>query len=111
MKEFLEESELVAMAGAKEGSKDARKQIEWLASRGWVFEVSASNRPVVGRVYTRLKLAGVSPSTVSAEPWTLDLSGVEWHEAEGQTKSGVAAQDDQTNTPTQVREDLGRLLQ
>ncbi|WP_185268925.1 DUF4224 domain-containing protein [Halopseudomonas xiamenensis] len=73
--EFLEEPELVVMTG----SKTPKKQIEWLASRGWVFEVNASNRPVVGRIYTRLKLSGVNPTsdTASAEPWTLDLSRVE----------------------------------
>lgn len=73
--EFLEEPELVAMTGAKA----PKKQIEWLAARGWVYEVSASNRPVVGRIYMRLKLSGVNPSaeTASAEPWTLDLSRVE----------------------------------
>lgn len=73
--EFLEEPELVAMTGAKA----AKKQIEWLAARGWVFEVNAAKRPVVGRLYTRLKLSGVDPSaeSASAEPWTLDLSRVE----------------------------------
>lgn len=73
--EFLEEPELAAMTGRARASE----QIKWLESRGWVFEVNAAKRPVVGRLYTRLKLSGVDPSAeaASAEPWTLDLSRVE----------------------------------
>lgn len=73
--EFLEEPELVAMTGAKA----AWKQIEWLEDRGWVYEVTASNRPIVGRIYTRMKLSGVAPSeqSVTAEPWAFDLSKVD----------------------------------
>lgn len=72
--ETLEDDELVAITGYRLPSK----QIAWLKLKGWEFVTSGANRPVVGRVYARLKLAGVKPSTTNAvaEPWSLDLSRV-----------------------------------
>ncbi|MGU5240894.1 DUF4224 domain-containing protein, partial [Pseudomonas aeruginosa] len=37
---------------------------------------TAANRPIVGRVYARLKLAGVKPTMEATEKWSLDLSRV-----------------------------------
>ncbi|MGL3348657.1 DUF4224 domain-containing protein, partial [Pseudomonas aeruginosa] len=42
----------------------------------WKYAVTAANRPIVGRVYARLKLAGVKPTIAAAEEWSLDLSKV-----------------------------------
>jgi len=72
--EFLSEEELAAMIGAK----SPRRQASWLDEKGWRYELNAAKRPVVGRIYARLKLAGVKPSASSAvdEPWNLDLSKV-----------------------------------
>ena len=54
------------------------RQIQWLANNGWQYVLTGARRPIVGRVYARLKLAGVKPSTTNAvaETWTLDLSRV-----------------------------------
>jgi len=73
--EFLEDAELVAMTGRTRSSE----QIKWLNARGWKYELTANSKPIVGRVYTRLKLAGVKPSeqTAVVEPWSLDLSRVD----------------------------------
>ncbi|MDP2244064.1 DUF4224 domain-containing protein [Pseudomonas sp.] len=72
--ETLSDGELVAITGYRLPSK----QIAWLRQKSWEFVTSGANRPVVGRLYARLKLAGVRPSTVNAvtEPWSLDLSRV-----------------------------------
>ncbi|MCY1298843.1 hypothetical protein D9M69_442920 [compost metagenome] len=72
--EFLSEDELATMICAKRASK----QIEWLNSRQWKFELNAAGKPVVGRIYARLRLAGIKPNAASATevPWTLDLSKV-----------------------------------
>ncbi|TRO21991.1 DUF4224 domain-containing protein [Ectopseudomonas mendocina] len=72
--EFLTEDELAAMICAK----SARKQMQWLDSHGWRYERNAAGKPIVGRIYARLKLAGVRPteSTAVAEPWQIDLSKV-----------------------------------
>ncbi|QRY82453.1 DUF4224 domain-containing protein [Pseudomonas sp. PDNC002] len=50
----------------------------WLKANGWVYEVYAAGRPIVGRIYARLKLAGVKPTSSAAveEPWQLDLRDV-----------------------------------
>ncbi|WP_223818586.1 DUF4224 domain-containing protein [Pseudomonas aeruginosa] len=54
------------------------KQIEWLENHHWNYETNAVGRPIVGRVYARLRLAGVHPTrtTVSDPAWSLDLSNV-----------------------------------
>ncbi|NMY89778.1 DUF4224 domain-containing protein [Pseudomonas oryzihabitans] len=72
--EFLDGQELATMIGRKQ----ARAQRAWLDSHGWRYEINAAGRPVVGRVYARLKLAGVRPNAANAatETWALDLSKV-----------------------------------
>nr|WP_271412224.1 DUF4224 domain-containing protein [Pseudomonas sp. Q1-7] len=72
--EFLSEEELAAMIGAKRASK----QIEWLRSRRWKYELNAAGKPVVGRIYAREKLGGREPKAAlpASEPWVLDLSNV-----------------------------------
>ena len=72
--EILAEDEICAITGFKL----ARSQINWLNQHGWHYELTGTRRPVVGRVYARLKLAGVKPNGANAvaETWTLDLSKI-----------------------------------
>lgn len=72
--ETLSEEELTAITGYQLPSK----QIQWLTENRWEFVLTGARRPIVGRVYARLKLAGVKPSASNAvaETWTLDLSNV-----------------------------------
>ena len=72
--EILAEDEICAITGFKL----ARSQINWLDQHGWHYELTGTRRPVVGRVYARLKLAGVKPNGANAvaETWTLDLSKI-----------------------------------
>ena len=72
--EILAEDEISAITGFKL----ARSQINWLDQHGWHYELTGTRRPVVGRVYARLKLAGVKPNGANAvaETWTLDLSKI-----------------------------------
>ncbi|MGV8921624.1 MAG: DUF4224 domain-containing protein [Pseudomonas sp.] len=72
--ETLAEEEVAAITGYQLPSK----QINWLANNGWQYVLTGARRPVVGRVYARLKLAGVKPSATNAvaETWSLDLSRV-----------------------------------
>ncbi|GLK88303.1 DUF4224 domain-containing protein [Pseudomonas turukhanskensis] len=74
LSELLSDEDLIALTGYRLPSR----QIEWLTSNGWKYFVTGANRPIVGRIYARLKLAGVKPtaSHVVSEPWTLDLSKV-----------------------------------
>ena len=34
-------------------------QIKWLKKHGWNFEINRKNKPVVGKYYARMRLAGV----------------------------------------------------
>lgn len=72
--ETLDEEEIATITGYQRPSK----QISWLANHGWQYTLTGARRPVVGRVYARLKLAGVKPSSTNAVAgtWTLDLSRV-----------------------------------
>ena len=72
--ETLTEDELTAITGYKIPSC----QRQWLTRNAWEYVLTGAQRPVVGRVYARLKLAGVKPSATNAvaETWSLDLSRV-----------------------------------
>ncbi len=72
--ETLADEELATITGYQIPSK----QILWLTENRWEFVLTGARRPIVGRVYARLKLAGVKPSAVNAvtETWSLDLANV-----------------------------------
>lgn len=72
--EFLTDEELATITGYQTPSR----QIQWLSNNGWQHVLTGARRPIVGRVYARLKLAGVKPTAGNAvaEGWTLDLSRV-----------------------------------
>jgi Domain of unknown function (DUF4224) len=46
------------------GSSRKREQINWLELNGWVF-VKRAGEPIVGRLYTRLRLSGLHPATLA----------------------------------------------
>lgn len=72
--ETLAEEELATITGYQLPSK----QIQWLTNNHWEFVLTGARRPIVGRVYARMKLAGVKPSATSAvtEVWSLNLANV-----------------------------------
>ncbi|MFJ4137893.1 DUF4224 domain-containing protein [Pseudomonas fragi] len=72
--ETLAEEELATISGYQTPSK----QIQWLNDNHWEFVLTGARRPIVGRMYARMKLAGIQPFSVKAvaEAWTLDLSKV-----------------------------------
>lgn len=72
--ETLTDEELAIITGYQIPSK----QIQWLTNNHWEFVLTGARRPIVGRVYARMKLAGVQPFAVKAvaEAWSLDLSKV-----------------------------------
>jgi hypothetical protein len=72
--EALAEEELATFTGYQIHSR----QLGWLNQNGWNYVLTGARRPVVGRVYARMKLAGVRPSAenVASEAWSLDLSRV-----------------------------------
>lgn len=72
--ETLTDEELATITGYQIPSK----QIQWLTDNHWEFVLTGARRPIVGRVYARMKLSGVKPSdaTVVTEAWSLDLANV-----------------------------------
>jgi hypothetical protein len=72
--ETLADEELATITGYQIPSK----QIQWLTENHWEFVLTGARRPIVGRVYARMKLAGVKPSAVNAlaETWSLNLANV-----------------------------------
>ena len=52
-------------------------QIAWLKKNGWLHHTTRAGDPVVGRLYARLKLAGINPGALTAPGgWVPDLSQV-----------------------------------
>jgi hypothetical protein len=52
------------------------QQIAWLTLNRWQFCTNAAGNPIVGRFYTRLKLAGVELSSVAQISGMPDFSKV-----------------------------------
>lgn len=48
------------------GFKLQGRQCKWLKEHGWVFEMNANRRPIVGREYARRRLGGLG--AVEARP-------------------------------------------
>jgi len=72
--ETLTDEELATITGYQIPSK----QVHWLNANHWEFVLTGAHRPIVGRIYARLKLSGVKPSAanVVTETWSLDLANV-----------------------------------
>lgn len=74
-------SETLSAEEVMEISGCSRKgdQIDWLAQNGWVFIRNRAGEPKVGRLYARLKLAGINPAMLAAPEaagWQPDFSKV-----------------------------------
>lgn len=76
--EILSEEELVYLTGYKHRGH----QRQWLKARNWVFVESRGGRPLVGRMFARMKLGVTSPDVTRQTPpsvppaWTPDFSRV-----------------------------------
>jgi hypothetical protein len=57
----------------------ARKsdQIKWLSCNGWTPHKNKAGEPIVGRLYARLKMAGITPAALTtAGGWVPDFSSI-----------------------------------
>ena len=76
--EILSEEELADLTGYKHRGY----QRQWLKARNWVFIESRGGRPLVGRMFARMKLGIISPPLATQTPppvaptWTPDFSRV-----------------------------------
>jgi hypothetical protein len=52
-------------------------QIEWLSCNGWTHHKNKAGEPIVGRLYARLKMAGITPvALTTAGGWVPDFSSI-----------------------------------
>lgn len=71
--ETLNQEELAAITG---GTR-RKDQLDWLQRNRWVHYTNRAGAPVVGRLYARLKLSGISPGKMmDASGWDMDLEKV-----------------------------------
>ena len=76
--EILSEEELADLTGYKHRGY----QRQWLIDRNWVFVESRGGRPLVGRMFARMKLGMVNATIADPNPppprpaWTPDFSRV-----------------------------------
>ena len=72
--EFLTTDELAEVTGYKH----VASQREWLDKNAWSYVVNASGRPIVGRWFARMRLAGVQPTATGLQSaWRPDFSALE----------------------------------
>lgn len=71
--ETLNSDELVAITGCGRRGD----QLAWLQAAGWTYVTNRAGEPIVGRLYTRLRLAGITPSALmAAGGWAPDFSSL-----------------------------------
>jgi len=76
--EIFSDDELADLTGYKQRAHQRR----WLTDRNWVFVESRGGRPLVGRMYARMKLGMTNTALIEQSPlparpvWTPDFSRV-----------------------------------
>jgi hypothetical protein len=76
--EILSDEELAQITGYKARAYQRR----WLDDRQWIYVESRGKRPLVGRMYARMKLGMITPNIIAPNPpptapaWTPDFSRV-----------------------------------
>jgi hypothetical protein len=59
------------------GSSRKGDQIVWLSCNGWTFHKNKAGEAIVGRLYARLKLAGINPVALATTGgWVPDFSSI-----------------------------------
>jgi hypothetical protein len=54
--------------GTLTGFKTPARQVEWLRTKGWRFEINGNRRPIVARKYTEKMLGCGAPEEVIFKP-------------------------------------------
>ena len=58
------------------GARTSDGQRSWLDANRWKYHTNRAGRPIVGRMYARLKLAGIEASALTPQAWAPDFSGI-----------------------------------
>ena len=69
---FMTPDELAELTGFK----SPRKQVDWLRTKGWRFEVNGNRRPIVARKYTEKMLGCGIPEDATYRPNFAALQGM-----------------------------------
>lgn len=60
------------------GATQTALQLAWLRDQGWAYTLTRAGKPVVGRLYANLKLAGVEVATiVGPTSWQPNLGAIQ----------------------------------
>jgi len=71
--ETLTPEEVVQITGCARKSD----QVEWLTCNGWTFHRNRAGEPIIGRMYARLRMAGITPTAIATTGgWVPDFSGI-----------------------------------
>lgn len=69
--ETLEPEEVVKITGCKQRGD----QVAWLDRNSWLFHKNKAGDPIVGRMYARLRMAGINPIALTTSGgWVPDFS-------------------------------------
>ena len=71
--ETLTQDEVMAITGCSRRGD----QVAWLEAAGWTHVRNKAGEPIVGRLYVRMKLAGITPDVlVSSGGWAPDFTNL-----------------------------------
>ena len=72
------QSETLSQAEIAEITGHGRRagQIAWLQQNGWKHFTNKAGEPIVGRLYTRIMLAGVNPHNLAPQAWQPDFAAL-----------------------------------
>jgi hypothetical protein len=62
--------------GILTGFKTPKRQVEWLKTKGWRFEINGNRRPIVARKYTEKMLGCGVPEQATYTPNFAALQGM-----------------------------------
>ena len=63
--------------GAITGCARKGEQVQWLTCNGWTFHKNKAGEPIVGRLYARLRMAGITPASLTTSGgWVPDFSAI-----------------------------------
>lgn len=72
--ELLSAEEIATITGCPRRTD----QINWLKSNSWTYHTNRAGDPIVGRMYARLRLAGITPAAMTASGgWAPDFSSIQ----------------------------------
>lgn len=78
--EMTLESEILSPEEITQITGCARRtdQVAWLIDNGWTHYLNRAGTPIIGRLYARLKLAGINPAVLATSGgWVPDFSNLQ----------------------------------